>query len=106
MEVTAAGGGGGLRRQDSGEEKQSGRKRLRPDHPHPARGDRLEQRERERGFVLLPPPNDPFLAPPVVNGVTEMRRYHFTDPFGEVDPGTKKTKAFSGRENIAPRKSK
>ena len=66
-------------------------------------GDRLEERERERGFVLLPPPNDPFLAPPVVNGVTEMRRYHFTDPFGEVDPGTKKTKGFSGRENIAPR---
>ena len=56
--------------------------------------------------MLLPPPNDPFLAPPVVNGVTEMRRYHFTDPFGEVDPGTKKTKGFSGRENIAPRKPK
>ena len=67
-------------------------------------GDRLE--ERETGFVLLPPPNDPFLAPPVVNGVTEMRRYHFTDPFGEVDPGTKKTTGFSGRENNTPRKPK
>ena len=75
----------------SGEEKQGGRKRCRPDHPA-TRGDRLE--EREGGFVLLPPSNDPFLAPPVVNGVTEMRRYHFTDPFGEVDPGTKKTKGI------------
>ena len=56
--------------------------------------------------ILVAAKNLNFLAPPVVNGVTEIRRYHFTDPFGEVDPGTKKTKGLSGRENIAPRKPK
>ena len=46
------------------------------------------------GFVLLPPPASRSLpSAVVVNGVVEIRRYHFTDPFDdEVDPGTKKTK--------------
>ena len=92
--MTAAKGGGKKEREENtmqcnGEEKQRETEEAGNDiDPITLPGDQAT------GFVLLPPPASRSLpSAVVVNGVVEIRRYHFTDPFDdEVDPGTKKTK--------------
>ena len=100
--MTAAKGGGKKEREENtmqcnGEEKQRETEAGNDIDPITLPGDQAT------GFVLLPPPASRSLpSAVVVNGVVEIRRYHFTDPFDdEVDPGTKKTKG-SDRGALRP----